>query len=213
MLMMVEGLLASYGGIIYMLYVSQLWWMFASVFRIIQIIQNNVYPLQDVERVACFICRWHWWMMFPWDRWHFATLMDVTFIYIYVSQLWWMFARNMFRPGDLPREHPHPSHKPPLQMGPSKTGSQFWFKPFPRQFLTKTRCCSFNPFPIKSFPRQVDNAPGAETGPEDYLASAAHINIRHRLSGRGEEHILWNIARGTAQRHNGTTDPEIDSVN
>ena len=52
---MVEGLLASYGGIIYMLYVSQLWWMFASVFRIIQIIQNNVYPLQDVERVTCFI--------------------------------------------------------------------------------------------------------------------------------------------------------------
>ena len=106
-----------------------------------------------------------------------------------------MFARNMFRPGDLPREHPHPSHKPPLQMGPSKTGSQFSIKPFaiksfPRQFLTKTRCCSFNPFPIKSFPRQVDNAPGAETGPEDYLASAAHINIRHRLSGRGEEHKL-----------------------
>ena len=85
-----------------------------------------------------------------------------------------MFARNMFRPGDLPREHPHPSHKPPLQMGPSKTGSQF----------------SIKPFAIKSFPRQVDNAPGAETGPEDYLASAAHINIRHRLSGRGEEHIL-----------------------
>ena len=71
-----------------------------------------------------------WWM------WH---------LYIYVSQLWWMFARNMFRPGDLPREHPHPSHKPPLQMGPGKTGSQSPFKPFA----------------IKSFPRHFWRKPGA----------------------------------------------------